>query len=132
VSHHRFGRLVLASAFLGLAALVAASEGGASTLCRTWSANVSEHLDWVCTPHAGDRTVSTERPSLAAACRVMEEHVADLLNQHRRTNDVDDTSFDAALRMFLAGQAACGAERYDDGLRIYGRIPLGRPTSLLR
>jgi hypothetical protein len=62
----------------------------------------------------------------------MEEHVADLLNQHRRTDDVDDSSFDAALRMFLAGQTACRAERYEDGLRIYEHIPLGRPTSLLR
>jgi hypothetical protein len=96
-------------------------------VCQGWSAQISEHLDWVCARTAGGANSGhSERPSLALACRAMEEHVADLLNQHRRVDVLDDPAFNAALLMFQDGQSACRL------LAIYGSVPVPRLASLLR
>jgi hypothetical protein len=63
---------------------------------------------------------------------VLAEHVSDLLNQHRRVDDMNDAEFHAALVMLQVGQSACLAERFDDGLAILGKVPVRRITSLLR
>jgi hypothetical protein len=116
--------------FLGL---VTGTPAAASESCQRWGPQISEHLDWVC---AGNEVAAAvrlpQRPPLADACRVLAEHVSDLLNQHRRVDEMSDAEFDAALVMLRAGQSACSVERFADGLEILGMVPVRRVTSLLR
>jgi hypothetical protein len=115
-----------------LLGLVPAADAGESEACSRWGAQISEHLDWVCARDLSAAAVRLQRPPLADACRVLAEHVSDLLNQHRRVDEMDDAEFDAALVMLQAGQSACLAERFEDALAILGTVPVRRVTSLLR
>jgi hypothetical protein len=62
----------------------------------------------------------------------MNEHVSDLLNQHRRAAEMDDAEFHAALSKFYEAQTACEAGRYDEALSLYTLVPVRRPMTLLR
>ena len=66
------------------------------------------------------------RLSPEAACEAMRAHIADLLDQHRRSDDLDDTAFDRVLRLFYDAQAACALGRFSEGMDIYTAIPIGR------
>ena len=66
------------------------------------------------------------RPPLAAACQAMQAHIADLLDQHRRSDDLDDAAFDSVLRLFYEAQSACTLGRFSEGLDLYSAIPIGR------
>ena len=66
------------------------------------------------------------RPSLPEACRAMEVHIADLLNQHRLSDDLDDAGFDRVMRLFYDAQSACTLGRFREGLDLYSAIPIGR------
>jgi hypothetical protein len=61
----------------------------------------------------------------------MNEHISDLLNRHRRSTEMNDTEFNAALLKFYEAQTACEAGRYDDALSLYTLVPVKRPRTLL-
>jgi len=67
-----------------------------------------------------------ERPRAEAACRAMQAHVAELLDQHRRSNELDEAAFGRVLSLFYEAQSACTLGRFDEGLDIYTAIPIGR------
>jgi hypothetical protein len=108
------------------AALVTSQRARAADLCEV----DNDDLAWLCAADPA-RELVTVRPSLAAACRVMERHISDLLNQHRHTSDLDDAGFDVVLRMSQAAQSACTAERFNEGISLFSQIPLGRVTAPL-
>lgn len=66
------------------------------------------------------------RPLPAAACQVMQAHIAELIEQHRQADELDDAAFGHVVNRFYEAQTACTAGRYDEGLAIYGTIPIGR------
>jgi hypothetical protein len=72
------------------------------------------------------QVAQTHRPSLPEACRAMEVHIADLLNQHRLSDDLDDAAFNKVMRQFYEAQSACTLGRFSDGLDLYSAIPIGR------
>src|SRR5688500_17368259 len=98
------------AAILALALAFAApnfSHAQQTSTCQRWGAQMSAHLDWVCA-HDAARSVSVgERPPAAAICLTMNEHISDLLNRHRRSTEMDDTEFNAALLKFYEAQTAC-------------------------
>ena len=68
------------------------------------------------------------RPPPAAACQVMQAHVAELIEQHRQADELDDASFGRVVQLFYEAQTACSGERYEEGLATYSAIPIGRLT----
>ncbi len=68
----------------------------------------------------------TQRPPLSQACQAMQAHIADLLNQHRLSDDLDDAAFDSVMRLFYEAESACTLGRFSDGLDLYSTIPIGR------
>ena len=72
------------------------------------------------------QVASTQRPELSEACQAMQAHIADLLNQHRLSDDLDDAAFHNVMRLFYEAQSACTMGRFSDGLDLYSIIPIGR------
>ena len=56
----------------------------------------------------------------------MQAHVADLLDQHRRSDDLDDAAFGKVLLLFYEAQSACTQGRFSERIAIYTAIPIGR------
>jgi hypothetical protein len=56
----------------------------------------------------------------------MQPHIAELIEQHRRTDELDDASFGRVIQLFYEAQIACTAERYEEALATYAIIPVGR------
>jgi hypothetical protein len=75
--------------------------------------------------------VGSDRPRAEAACQVMKAHVADLLDQHRRSDDLDDAAFGKVLSLFYEAQSACTLGRFSEGVAIYTAIPIGRVSPRL-
>src|SRR5215212_2844488 len=67
-----------------------------------------------------------QRPSQWAACRAWNLHIADLIDQHRIINDIDEAKLSDAIRLFYDAQASCAQERFDEGLLLYETIPIGQ------
>ena len=93
---------------------------------RSWLGLVSlTLLISLATPAA---VAAASRPPPAAACQVMQAHVAELIDQHRRADELDDASFGRVIQLFYEAQIACAGERYEEGLATYSVIPIGRLT----
>ncbi len=81
----------------------------------------------VSTPCRADVSPScSSGPPLSAACRAWHSHISDLLDQHRKSNELDDAQFGEIVRLFYEAQAACTAEHFTEGLAVYEAIPVGR------
>ncbi len=93
---------------------------------RSWLALLS--LTLVASPTNPTGAMAWSRPSPTAACQVMQTHIAELINQHRQTDELDDTSFGRVIQLFYEAQLACTAERYEEALATYSAIPIGRLT----
>ncbi len=65
------------------------------------------------------------RPSLIAACNAWRVHIADLIDQHRIAQEIDERALADIVRRFIAARNACTPGRYETGLRMYEDIPLG-------
>jgi hypothetical protein len=65
------------------------------------------------------------RPPLSAACRAWNSHIAELIDQHRTAQEVDDDLFGEIVRLFYEAQRTCSAERFEEALAIYEAIPIG-------
>ncbi len=65
------------------------------------------------------------RPSLFAACLAWDNHIADLIDQHRRSSEVDDAQLGEIIRLFYEAKSACSALRFEEGMAIYETIPIG-------
>ncbi len=69
------------------------------------------------------------RPSLSAACRAWNSHIAELIDQHRTAHEVDDDQFGEIMRLFYEAQRTCSAQRFKEALAIYEAIPIGPVAS---
>ena len=99
---------------------------GGRTFARSWLGLVSlTLLISLATPAA---VAAVSRPPPAAACQAMQAHVAELIEQHRRADELDDASFGRVVQLFYEAQIACTAERYEEALATYSVIPIGRLT----
>jgi hypothetical protein len=63
---------------------------------------------------------------LSDACRAWDAHISDLIDQHRKSDELDDAAFGEIVRLFYDAQAACAAGRFGEGLTAYEVIPVGR------
>ena len=70
-----------------------------------------------------------DRPPLSAACRAWNSHIAELIDQHRTTHELDDDQLSEIIRLFDEAQSACSALRFTEGLAIYEAIPIGSVAS---
>jgi hypothetical protein len=71
------------------------------------------------------------RPPLSAACRAWNSHIAELIDQHRTAQELDDEQFGEIIRLFYEAQGTCSALRFKEGLAIYEAIPIGPVASRL-
>jgi hypothetical protein len=71
------------------------------------------------------QVTQAQRPSQWDACRAWHIHVADLIDQHRISNDLDEAKLYEDIRLFYDAQSACAAQRFDEGLLLYETIPIG-------
>jgi hypothetical protein len=71
------------------------------------------------------------RPPLSAACRAWDSHIAELINQHRTAQELDDDQVHEIIRLFYDAGSACLALRFEEGLAIYEAIPIGPVASRL-
>jgi 2,4-dienoyl-CoA reductase-like NADH-dependent reductase (Old Yellow Enzyme family) len=69
------------------------------------------------------------RPSLSAACRAWDSHIAELIDQHRTAHELDDDQIGDIIRLFYEAQSTCSALRFEEGLAIYEAIPIGPVAS---
>lgn len=99
---------------------------GGRTLAQSWLGLVSLALAASLTIPAARAAPS--RPPPAAACQAMQKHVAELIEQHRRADELDDASFGRVMQLFYEAQIACSGERYEEALATYSVIPIGRLT----
>jgi hypothetical protein len=65
------------------------------------------------------------RPSLSAACQAWSAHIAELIDQHKRAQDMDRNRLNDIIRLFREAQSACATAHYEEGLAIYESIPIG-------
>lgn len=65
------------------------------------------------------------RPLLPEACRAWYIHISYLINEHRKSDELDDVQLGEIIRQFYEAQSACTAERFTEGLAIYEAIPVG-------
>jgi len=66
---------------------------------------------------------------LSAACRAWNSHIAELIDQHRTADELDDDQLSEIIRLFYEAQSACSALRFEEGLAIYEAIPIGSIAS---
>ena len=71
------------------------------------------------------------RPPHSAACRAWNDHVAELIDQHRIAHELDDDQVHEIIRLVYAAGSACSALRFEEGLAIYEAIPIGPVASRL-
>lgn len=69
------------------------------------------------------------RLPLSAACRAWNSHIAELIDQHRTTHELDDDQLSEIIRLFDEARSACSALRFDEGVAIYEAIPIGSVAS---
>jgi hypothetical protein len=69
---------------------------------------------------------AAERPPLSDACSVWDQHVQDLIDQHRRSDELSEAQFFEAMQGFYAARTACTAGAFAEGLKIYSMINVGR------
>ena len=69
------------------------------------------------------------RLPLSAACRAWNNHIAELIDQHRTAQELDDNQFGEVMRLFYEAQSTCSALRFEEGLAIYEAIPIGPVAS---
>ncbi len=100
------------------------TQGG--TFTRSWVRFMGLALAASLTTPAARAVPS--RPPASAACQAMQAHVSELIEQHRRTDELDDASFGRVIQLFYEAQIACSGERYEEGLATYSVIPIGRLT----
>jgi hypothetical protein len=67
-----------------------------------------------------------QRPSQWAACRAWNIHIADLIDQHRIINDLDEAKLYDVVWLFYDAEPSCAQERFDEGLLLYETIPIGQ------
>ena len=67
-----------------------------------------------------------QRPSQWAACRAWNIHIADLIDQHRIINDLDEAKLYDIIRLFNDAQSSCGQQRFEEGLSLYETISIGQ------
>ncbi len=96
------------------------------TVAQSWLALVPIAL--VASLTAPTARAAPSRPPPAAACQAMQVHIAELIDQHRRADELDDVSFGRVIQLFYEAQIACTGERYEEGLATYSVIPIGRLT----
>lgn len=72
---------------------------------------------------------AAERPPLSDACKVWDHHVQDLIDQHRRSDELSEAQFFEILQLFYAARTACTAGSFAEGVEIYSRIGVGRAQS---
>lgn len=75
-------------------------------------------------PSVGAPDTSMRSP-LVAACNAWRVHIADLIDQHRIAQEIDERTLADIVRRFIAARNACTPGRYETGLRMYEDIPLG-------
>jgi hypothetical protein len=66
------------------------------------------------------------RPPLSQACLAWNAHIADLIDQQRVANDLDDEQLSEIIRLFANARIACTALRFAEGLAIYDSILIGQ------
>jgi len=71
------------------------------------------------------------RPPLSAACRAWDSHIAELIDEHRTAQDLDDETFGEIIRHLYEARMACSALHFEEGLSIYEAIPIGPVASRL-
>lgn len=64
------------------------------------------------------------RPSMSAACDAWDSHIQDLIEQHRRSTDLDDAEFGSALSRYYAAKSYCSLGDPQAALAIYDALPL--------
>jgi hypothetical protein len=69
------------------------------------------------------------RPPLAAACRVWNGHITELIDQHRIAHELEDDQVHEIIRLVYEAGSACSALRFEEGLAIYEAIPIGPVAS---
>ena len=65
------------------------------------------------------------RPSLSAACRAWNSHIAELIDQHRTAHELGDDQLGEIIRRYYEAQSTCSAQHFEEGLAIYEAIPIG-------
>jgi hypothetical protein len=68
---------------------------------------------------------AAQRPSQWAACRAWKIHIADLIEQHRIINDLEEANLYDIIRQFYDAESSCAQQRFEDGLLLYETIPIG-------
>jgi hypothetical protein len=76
-------------------------------------------------------TYAMDGSPLSAACRAWNSHIAELIDQHRTADELDDEQLGEIIRLFYEAQRACSALRVKEGLAIYEAIPIGPVASRL-
>jgi hypothetical protein len=72
------------------------------------------------------QVTQAQRPSQWDACRAWHIHIADLIDQHRISNDLDEAELYEDIRLLYDAQSACAVEHFGEGLLLYETIPIGR------
>jgi hypothetical protein len=93
---------------------------------RTWCCAVAIAFGTLLTAPRLGRAEEPSRPPPGAACQAWHGHIAVLLDQHRRSDDLDEVSFGKIMALFYEAQSACTMGRFDEGAALYSDIPLGR------
>ena len=70
--------------------------------------------------------IQAQHPSPWAACRAWNIHIADLIEQHRIIDDLDEAKLYDIIRLFNDAQSSCAQQRFDEGLFLYETIPIGQ------
>ena len=64
------------------------------------------------------------RPSMSAACDAWDSHIQDLVEQHRRSTDLDDAEFGHAMSLYYSAKSHCSLGDPQAALAIYDALPL--------
>ena len=76
--------------------------------------------------HMAHPSEALERPPPVAACRAWDRHIADLIEQHRFSDEVGEVEFFDVMRLFYDAKSDCDMGAYENELAKYGAIPIGR------
>jgi hypothetical protein len=89
---------------------------------HTWVATIALAVSLPC--QAGQGSSAASQPLPSDACRAWYIHIAEMIDQHRMSNELDDGQFGEIVRLFYEAQSACAAEHFTEGLAIYEVIPV--------